>query len=234
MSRRGKKSYSARELNELYSKFAKKAIRNGSEILKESLPPFLHEVLEAKRKRWEASTSCRCRKWNLLDPKVYLHKYYPWCYKNYIPTLVLQGWYNVNFAKKYYIKNYGPDALKFIKFIRGKEALQREFDVGRSLYINGRWVLITDKLPNSIEARLINSTGRWKEFNKSAALHARDKDKNISPEILEKILIKSIKRVNYGKRETLCPISKVNPKKRLDLQEIRKTRFQRQKDFYEE
>lgn len=235
MSRRKKKKiYSAKELNQLYSKFAKKAIRNGTEIIKESLPPFLHKVLEEKRKRRLASKLDRCRKWNLLDPKVYIHKWYPWCYKNYIPTMVLQGWYDVKFAKKYYIKNYGPDALKHVKFVRGSEALQREFDIGISLYINYKWVRITDKLPISTEARLINRTGRWKTMNKQDALSLRDKKKYVRPEKLEQVFIKSTKIATYGKRSTLHYIPKISAKKRLDLQEIRKTKFQRQKEFYEE
>ena len=74
-----------------------------------------------------------------LDDKVYIHKYYPWCYENYQPSLVLQGWYNESKAKKAYLRVYGPNSLKYVKFIKGKEALEQGFHITYHLYINGGW-----------------------------------------------------------------------------------------------
>ena len=80
-----------------------------------------------------------------LDTQIFIHKYYPWSYKDYIPTLILQGWYSEKKAKKVYKKIFGPHALDHIKFISGKRALERNFSVGISLYINNHWQYIPSK-----------------------------------------------------------------------------------------
>lgn len=74
-----------------------------------------------------------------LDNKIYIHKYYPWSYENYKPALVLQGWYSEEKAKKAYLRVYGPKSLKYVKFIKGKEAIEKGFHITYHLYINGKW-----------------------------------------------------------------------------------------------
>lgn len=102
-----------------------------------------------------------------LDNKIYIHKYYPWCYENYRPSLVLQGWYDESKAKKAYLRVYGPKSLKYVKFIKGKDAVERGFHVTYHLYINGGWRPIYGKhtmyhcsgesLDDSTKGRLIRS-----------------------------------------------------------------------------
>lgn len=80
-----------------------------------------------------------------LDRQVFIHKYYPWSYQEYVPTLVPQGWYRLKQAKAVYRKVFGPHALDHVKFIKGKLALERDFKVGISLYINKHWQYIPSK-----------------------------------------------------------------------------------------
>ena len=80
-----------------------------------------------------------------LDQHIYIHKYYPWSYENYIPALVLQGWYDVKAAKHAYLRVYGPKALKYVRFIQGKRAIEKGFKIVAHLYINNRWRPIPGK-----------------------------------------------------------------------------------------
>lgn len=57
-----------------------------------------------------------------LDDRIYLNKYYPWCYKNYIPTVALQGWYNRKKLSKYI--NYSMDQLLLNIYVLSKEEMQ--------------------------------------------------------------------------------------------------------------
>ena len=99
-------------------------------------------ALDKKHKRSKAHRERYNRTLNpyfSLDNKIYIHKYYPWCYENYKPALVLQGWYSEQKAKKAYLRVYGPKSLKYVKFISGREALEKGFHVTYHLYINGKW-----------------------------------------------------------------------------------------------
>lgn len=101
-----------------------------------------------KNKKVRAHLAVKKKKYDpyfTLDNKVYIHKYYPWCYENYKPSLVLQGWYSEENAKKAYLKVYGPKSLNYVKFIRGKEAIERGFLITYHLYINGKWRYICGK-----------------------------------------------------------------------------------------
>ena len=80
-----------------------------------------------------------------LDDRIYLNKYYPWCYKNYIPTVALQGWYNRKEAKQIYKLFYGPTALKHIRFIKGRNAIAKNFSIGKTVYIDGMWRPVKNK-----------------------------------------------------------------------------------------
>lgn len=82
-----------------------------------------------------------------LDTKIFIKKYYPWCYRNYLPTLVLQGWWSRKSGRIYYRERFGPDAISQIRFIRGANAIARGFEIGCSLPINGRWLPIVNKIP---------------------------------------------------------------------------------------
>lgn len=81
----------------------------------------------------------------VFDDRIYLHKWYPWSYWGYKPRLVPQGWYNLDLAKQRYIDLYGKDNLRHIKWVKGKEALERNFIMGRRLYIGNQWVNIRRK-----------------------------------------------------------------------------------------
>lgn len=82
-----------------------------------------------------------------LDDRIYIKKFYPWCYRNYLPTLVLQGWFSRKQARLYYRERFGPNAIKSLRFISGGRALARGFEIGCSLSINGRWIPIVNKIP---------------------------------------------------------------------------------------
>ena len=89
-----------------------------------------------------------------LDSRVFIHKWYPWSYWGYKPRMVLQGWYNLDLAKQKYADTYGKDNLRHVKWVKGKEALERGFNVGKRLYIGGKWRAIRNKsyfnMPHSI------------------------------------------------------------------------------------
>ena len=92
-----------------------------------------------KRRAYRARRRKELNPYFSLDNKIYIHKYYPWCYENYKPSLVLQGWYDEAKAKKAYLRVYGPKSLKYVKFISGKDAIERGFHITYHLYINGGW-----------------------------------------------------------------------------------------------
>ena len=93
----------------------------------------------SKRRKYQAKIRQKYNPYFSLDTKIYIHKWYPWCYENYKPSLVLQGWYSEEKAKKAYLRVYGPKSLKYVKFIKGREALEKGFHITYHLYINGHW-----------------------------------------------------------------------------------------------
>lgn len=104
----------------------------------------VQEKLLKKRAKNKAEQKLQHSVWD-LDTRIFIHKYYPWSYRDYIPTLILQGWYSKEKAKRVYRKIFGPHALDHVKFISGKGALERNFSVGISLYINNHWQYIPSK-----------------------------------------------------------------------------------------
>lgn len=121
-----------------------KAVRINGKIDINSLPPkfrpYLKKKREAMRKLRKLTPTVK------LDSKVYVKKWYPWCYKDYVPTLVLQGWFDPEQAKEKYYLTYGPHALDHVKFVQGGEAIAQGFAIGKSLYINGRWRIVRNKV----------------------------------------------------------------------------------------
>ena len=211
-----------------YSKYTKKALRIGNRIVLETVPDFVRDHLvymrNAKKKMRNRLSVLRA-----LDDKLYFHKYYPWCYKNYKPTVVYQGWYNVEYAKKKYLEEYGPDALKYVKFINGKKAIELGFETGESLYINGRWRLIRNKNFRPADYRLLNRKGTYLR----ALASVIPQDKRLTSRNKENRLIKQMKYYQYGKKK-VGHLYKVRDKKRSKLQEIREAKYTREKNFYEE
>lgn len=117
---------------------------HGKIIVDEIINPVYKKMLISKRRRQKMRGKNRenpLRK----DPRIYVHKYYPWSWKDYQKTLVLQGWYNVKKAKYTYLKRFGPDALKHVKFIKGIKAIKEGFQIGNTLFINNRWVKVGSK-----------------------------------------------------------------------------------------
>ena len=131
-----KKTRTRAQIIKEYKAAVKKNPKYGGHIVIDLLPEHLRdyakEVLKKRKEQYR-----KTRVIGKLDKKVYLYKYYPWCYRDYKPTLVLQGWYSVKAAKEKYLQFYGPHALKYVKFIRGKDAVEKEFSIGKTLYING-------------------------------------------------------------------------------------------------
>ena len=118
---------------------------HGKIIVDEIIDPVYREMLISKRRRQKTRRIEKRDKPLKKDTKIYIHKYYPWCWRDYKKTLVLQGWYNVKKAKAAYLKRFGPDALKYVKFIRGIRAIKEGFDIGNTLFINNRWTRVGSK-----------------------------------------------------------------------------------------
>ena len=199
-------------------RYTKKSLKIGSNtILLDSIPKKYREYVLKEREGYKE----KIKPFKILksDKKVYLNKYYPWCYYNYMPRLVLQGWYKLENAKQFYILKYGPDALKHIKFIKGKEALENDFIIGKSLYINGNWILITSK----IVFGSINKQSFKKKITED--IYTNDYSK------MEDLLMKNLK---YYTIPNGGNFSKIKRKKRSKLQKVQETLRKRKESFYEE
>lgn len=167
-----------------------------------------------------------------LDDRIYLNKYYPWCYKNYIPTVALQGWYNRKEAKQIYKLFYGPTALKHIRFIKGRNAIAKNFSIGKTVYIDGMWRPVKNK-------EFCSSNLVKKSFER-----ARIKEKKVTGETImisgavgkkrkEKILIQQVKG-KLGDHGMSRIIPKVKYKKKLRVSKIQEIIQARKTSLYEE
>lgn len=117
---------------------------HGKIIVDEIIDPTYKEMLLSKRRRQKIRGEKRNTPLK-SDTRIYLHKYYPWSWKDYQPTLVLQGWYNLKKAKLAYRKRFGPDVFQQVKFVKGRKAILEGFKIGRTLFINNRWITIGSK-----------------------------------------------------------------------------------------
>lgn len=165
-----------------------------------------------------------------LDDRIYLNKYYPWCYKNYIPTVALQGWYNRKEAKQIYKLFYGPTALKHIRFIKGRNAIAKNFSIGKTVYIDGMWRPVKNK-----------------EFCSSNVIpyqNERIKEKKVTGETImmsgavgkkrkEKVLIQQVKG-KLGDHGISRIIPKVKHKKKLRVSKVQEIIQSRKTSLYEE
>lgn len=166
-----------------------------------------------------------------LDDRIYLNKYYPWCYKNYIPTVALQGWYNRKEAKQIYKLFYGPTALKHIRFIKGRNAIAKNFSMGKTVYIDGRWRPVKNKefTPVSIfskrgcikRRREKSITGR--SIIESGAVGKKRKEKILIQEVKAKLGDYGISRI----------VPKVKHKKKLRVSKVQEIIQERKNSLYE-
>ena len=126
--------------NNKYDQEIKNARRHflTGEIVLSDLSPSTRRLLKKKRilnkKRLAKSYISQ------HDKRLYYQKWYPWCYRGEIPTVYPQGFYDLWYPKKKLLLSFGPNALDHIKWIKGIDAVEKEFAIGKSLYINGSWV----------------------------------------------------------------------------------------------
>lgn len=166
-----------------------------------------------------------------LDDRIYLNKYYPWCYKNYIPTVALQGWYNRKEAKQIYKLFYGPTALKHIRFIKGRKAIAKNFSIGKTVYIDGMWRPVKNKefTPFSMYFKHeYNKRVREKSITGRSIIAS----KAVGKKKKEKILIQEVK-AKLGDRGTSRIIPKVKHKKKLRVSKVQETIQERKNSLYE-
>lgn len=206
-----------------YALARKKALKDDKgRIILESLPLKYRE----KHLRRQKSVREYYKKFKIrsFDPKIYLHKWYPWCYCNYEIRLIPQGWYNVKAAKKLYLKFYGKDALNHIKFIKGREALERGWELSdrhKRLYIGGRWLPVRAKVFRTSQYQV----GRYRRKIK------KQMDTKSNPDSKEAMLIEEVKYLNYGQKPT---VSTDKPKKTSRVPNVQKIEQQKKKYLYEE
>lgn len=161
-----------------------------------------------------------------VDIKIYLHKWYPWSYKNYIPTLVLQGWYNLDRAKQFFLNKYGPEALQYVKFSKGKTILESgDFKVGKTLYINGMWRNVSSKTYRLSEGR--NKAYSSLRFKQQLMMETKKRTRGHND------------RVHFDKEITCYQhgrtfIRKNTKKEDLKLQKIQQVNRERKKTLFEE
>lgn len=165
-----------------------------------------------------------------VDIKIYLYKWYPWSYKNYIPTLVLQGWYDLNRAKRFFLNKYGSEALKYVKFSKGKAILESgDFKVGKTLYINGMWRMVTSKsyIPSEIKYKAQGHNWATLKFKQNLMKDLKKRTRGHND------------RVNYDKdiiryQHERTPIRSITKKENTKLQKVQQVRQQRKKNLFEE
>lgn len=199
-----------------WPEIAAKAVRIKGKIDLNSLPPKYRSYLKRKRERarkyYQKTPTVR------LDTKIYVNKWYPWCYKDYKPTLVLQGWFKPKEAKEKYYLTYGPHALDHIKFIQGGEAIARGFEIGQSLYINGQWRVVRNKVMAPRYQTTLSSQIRvYKNLGKHSSRRK------------EEIMNKRWKHYRYG--QDYIPYTE--RKEGIKLSEIQKTIRARKAYVYE-
>lgn len=198
-------------------------LTDGRSLIRDTLPLYLRgkkKITTRERHRR------RCVELMGLDRKIYLGKYYPWSYKNFIPTLVLQGWYDVKYAKKKYIKQFGPDALKYVKFIKGREALERNFYIGHSLYINGHWEVIRNKTFYPIDVKRAHKYQTYKVKLSQNSLSLKN---NLKSPQKESKFLEEQRYIQHERKYT----GETTVKERLELQTIQKTKPKGKKGVYE-
>lgn len=128
-----------------YRYYRKLAPKYKHRSILDGIPEELHEYAKSYHSRRAKKRKRKNQLVKWLDDKVYIHKWYPWSYWGYRPRLVLQGWYNLKLGKKFYKDTYGKDNLRHIKWIKGREALERNFRIGKRLFIGGMWVQVRSK-----------------------------------------------------------------------------------------
>jgi len=149
-----------------------------------------------------------------MDKRIFIHKWYPWSYWSYKPRLVLQGWYNLDLAKQKYIDTYGKENIRHVKWVKGKEAIERDFAIGKRLYIGGKWVSVRNKSYFKMPVKMV------KLAIKSSKSHRRN--------YLERGVITTSKMITDQTRAVINP-SKVNGKK---LSYIQKQKTEKAKNLY--
>lgn len=219
---------SHREAQAKWDKIKHKIPRDGNKVVIDAIPYELRSWFKNKQKKCLQKKSIKYRMIKSLDDRIYLHKWYPWSYKGYQPQLVLMGWYSVKRAKKIMLAKFGKDALKDVKFVKGKEALERGFTVGPSLYINGKWEMFKLKMAIPKHTREVGSrnTIKIRVFG-----YEDPKERGTNPLRKERMLEKNHDTYEYGFRDY---IPKVKPKKRIRIQASKKVELKREKSLYEE
>lgn len=149
------------------------------ELVIEDLSPSSKKILINKRKKVKKVREIV--RSTIFDKRLYYNKWYPWCYKGETPTVYPQGFYDLNYHKKKLLLTYGPDALKYIKWIKGKEAIERGFSIGKTLYINGRWQNHIGRIyyPPEIQFNKNHKSLRLKLFTAASKGSSRVREKSI-------------------------------------------------------
>lgn len=161
----------------------------------------------------------------VIDHKIYANKFYPWSYgKTGEPTLILQGWYNVELAKRRYLRRYGKHALDHIRFIQGKEAIERGFKIGKSILVEGKWRTVMNKTLRP----MTKNPATTKHVHKEVTQHTRGRGK-----YEEKKLLKVLSRQEYGESDRNY-IPEVTFQKRVVLQKVQKSINETKTAIYEE
>lgn len=201
-----------------------------SSFTKKEVDRTFARIEKKKRKHWASNIKTIYRLTKRLDDRIYINKYYPWCYKNYIPTLALQGWYNRSEAKKLYKLFYGPNALKHVRFIKGKKAIEKNFSIGKTVYIDGMWRQVKNKLFFSTDHLCYKGT-RMKERIASDKLVVSTGA--VGKKKREKIIVKQVEIKLLGNAQGGV-IPTIGNKKKLGVSKVQKA-FQKRKDYlYEE
>lgn len=208
-----------------YRECLKEATRVNGVIDPDSLPPDVRAYfLEKKRRKEYYQRYGKVIK--EMDPKIYLHKWYPWSY-NYKgePAVVLQGFYSLKAARKRFLIYYGRENLKSVHWIKGKTALEKGFVIGKSLLIAGRRkkpiskVLLTEAYRNAKDSA-----------NRAIGKRLACK-KRLSSQNKEKYFLNLVDKFNYGAKEYRTLLKPV-PEKLVKLSKAKGVESKRKKALY--
>lgn len=209
-----------------YREAMREATKINGRVDPDSLPSDIREYYITKRRRKNESKYAG-KNIDKPDRKIFLHKWYPWSYDNNgTPRVVLQGFYSVKAARKRFYTYYGKEALKHVYWIKGKHALEKGFQVGKSLLIDGKRkkpiskVLLTEAY-RSMQQTAKRELGKYLKQKKGLKSYRK-----------EQYFLNLVDKFNYGTKEyrtILKPVSE----KQARLSETKKAKATSKKVLYE-
>lgn len=213
----------------LYREATSKALKDGNSYVLDTIPEeFRWFTIKKRKNRRRKKRSIY--KIHAIDKRIYKNKFYPYSYRGLVPTLVLTGWYRRKNAKLLYDARYGKSWRKTVKFIKGEKAIKLGFQIGYTIFVDGRWLLPITKLTVSKDEKTTNTRkSYWWGIIKDLVEKGYTKKK-----IEDIITIRVLSRYEIKEKIPFRDFTIPGVKERFRLSKIQKITEERKKDLYEE